>query len=249
MELNLNVSIIAEEPAVEPDTDISQLDNVVYMDRTEAKVGTEQTLSVRMKNTDGIQTVQFDLYLPDGVEVVLDDDGYELIELSLERTTARKMNQFSVVRTSNGAYRVLINSTRGNTFDGNDGEIATVRVRLADDMAAGDYPLIFKDIVLVNTSSVGYRMEYVKCTLSVDDYIPGDVNNDKAVDAIDLNAITNYILERRTFPFTFNVKAGDVNGDSVIDAIDLNAVTNMILHDSQAGAKPRAVVVGRIDNE
>lgn len=231
------------------DTDISQIDNVVYVECIEALAGTEQTLSIKMKNIDDIQTVQFDLYLPDGVEVVLDDDDYELIELSLDRTTARKMDQFSVVRTSNGAYRVLINSTRGNTFDGNDGEIVTARVKLADDMAAGDYPLIFKDIVLVNNSSVGYRTAYVKSTLSVDDYIPGDVNNDKAVDAIDLNAITNYILERRTFPFTFNVKAGDVNGDSVIDAIDLNAVTNMILHDSQAGAKPRAVVVGRIDNE
>ncbi len=237
---------------VDPDTDISQLSNVVYMDCTEAIVGTEQTLSIKMKNSDAIQTVQFDLYLPDGVEVVLDEDDYELIELSLERTTARKMDQFSVARTSNGAYRVLINSSRGNTFDGNDGEIATARVKLADDMAAGDYPLIFRDIVLVNTSSVGYRTPYVKSTWSIADYLPGDVNNDKFVDAIDLNAITNYILEHRTFPFTFNVKAGDINGDNLIDAIDLNAVTNMILHDAQEaqdGAKPRAVMVGIIDNE
>ena len=119
-------------------------------------------------------------------------------------------------------------------------------------MTPGNYPVIFRDIVLVNTSSVGYETDYVKCSLNIPDYKPGDVNNDTKVNAIDLNAITNYILEHRTFPFTFNVKAGDINGDNLIDAIDLNAVTNMILHDAQDaqdGAKPRAVMVGIIDNE
>ena len=240
---------ISEEPIVEPDTDISQYDNVVYMERVEARAGTEQTLSIRMKNTEGIQTVQFDFYLPEGVEVLKDEDDYELIELSLERTTARKMDSFSVQQLSSGAYRVLINSTRGNTFDGEDGEIATAQVRLSSDMEAGDYPIIFRDIVLVNTSTVGYETTYVKCTLNVPDYTPGDVNDDGKVNAIDLNAITNYILERRTFPFTFNTKAADLNDDGNINAIDLNMVTNMILHESTAsGAKRRAVLAGIIED-
>lgn len=239
---------VTEAPVVDEDTDISQIDNVVYITPFEAYGGDEVTLSIKMKNNVGIQTVQFDLYLPDGVEVVKDEDDFELIELSTERTTARKMNQFSVVQTSGGAYRVLINSTGGYTFDGNDGEIATAQIKLADDITPGDYPMIFRDIVLVTTSSEGFETDYVKFTLTVPDYMLGDVNSDRKVNAIDLNAITNYILEHRTFPFTFNTRAGDVNSDTKINAIDLNAVTNMILHQSSpAGIKLRAIEVGTFD--
>jgi len=239
---------VTDAPVVEEDTDISQIDNVVYITPFEAYGGDEVTLSIKMKNNVGIQTVQFDMYLPEGVEVVEDEDEFELIELSTERTTARKMNQFSVVQTSGGAYRVLINSTGGYTFDGNDGEIATAQIKLADDITPGDYPMIFRDIVLVTTSSEGFETDYVKFTLTVPDYMLGDVNSDRKVNAIDLNAITNYILEHRTFPFTFNTRAGDVNSDTKINAIDLNAVTNMILHQSSpAGIKLRAIEVGTFD--
>lgn len=231
---------VSEEPLVIDDTDISQLDNVVYIEPVTAYAGNTMTLSIKMKNTVGIQTVQFDLYLPEDVEVLQDEDDYELIELSTERTTARKMDQFSAIYTSNGAYRVLINSTRGNTFDGTDGEIVTAQIKLSDDIEGGDYPIIFRDIVLVDTNSEGFETDFVKSTLSVPDYLPGDVNNDGKVNAIDLNAITNYILEHRTFPFTFNTKAADINTDTKINAIDLNAVTNMILHSSTpSGIKRR----------
>ena len=221
------------------------------MESTEVSAGSEETLSIKMKNTDGIQTLQFDLYLPDGVEVLTDEDDFELIELSTERTTARKMDQFSVQRMSNGAYRVLINSSRGYTFDGTDGEIATVQVGISETMTPGNYPVVFRDIVLVNTSSVGYETDYVKCSLNIPDYKPGDVNNDTKVNAIDLNAITNYILERRDFPFTFNKKAANINGDKEtngdekINAIDLNAVTNMILNQgaTTSGANRRRVIL------
>ncbi len=60
-------------------------------------------------------------------------------------------------------------------------------------------------------------------------YMIGDVNGDGQVNAIDLNAIVNYILERRNFPFTFVEKAADLNGDLKVNAIDVNMVTNMIL--------------------
>ena len=225
---------------VEPneDTDISQMDNVVYINSVEGCIGQQLTLSVKMKNTVGIQTVQFDLYLPDGVTVAKDDDGFDLIELSTERTTARKMDSFSSSQLSNGAYRVLINSNNGYTFDGEDGEIALVTVNISPEMAEGDYPVILKDIVLVNTSSEGYETEYVKSTLTVSDYSPGDVNGDGKVNAIDLNAIVNYILERRTFPFTFLEKAADLNGDGKVNAIDVNTVTNMILR----GTTPRNAI-------
>lgn len=231
------------------DTVISDLDNVVYIDNVEGFVGQQLTLSVKMKNTVGIQTVQFDLCLPEGVIVAKDEDGFDLIELSTERTTARKMDSFSSSRVSGGAYRVLINSNHGYTFDGDDGEIVLVTVNVDPDMEEGDYPVILKDIVLVNTNSEGYETEYVKSTLTVFAYTPGDVNGDGKLNAIDLNSIVNYILEHRNFPFTFVEKAADLNGDNKINAIDVNALTNMILRGDapQSAKKQMPVMVGTIE--
>lgn len=236
------------------DTDIAAIDNVVYIENLEAAAGQELTLSVKMKNADGIQTVQFDLVLPDGIEMMKDEDGFELIELSTERTTSKKMDSFSSSLTSTGAYRVLINSSRGYTFDGTDGEIATVKVKVTEGVEEGELPLILKDIVLVNTGSVGYETSYVKSTLIISSFTPGDVNNDGKVNAIDLNAIVNYILERRTFPFTFVEKAADLNNDNSINAIDVNIVTNMILNGSSAnGIKakrtPEAIFIGVLEEK
>ncbi len=230
-QLTAKVAIEVPEPLI-PDTDLSSYDNVVYINPLSACSGQSLTFPVMMKNAVGIQTVQFDLYLPDGVTVAKDEDGFDLIELSTERTTTRKMDSFSSIQTADGAYRVLINSSGGYTFDGTDGEIARVTVNIVADMAEGDYPLILKDIVLVNTSSEGFETPYVKATLTVSDYSPGDVNGDGKVNAIDLNAIVNYILERRTFPFAFLEKAADQNSDNKINAIDVNVITNMILKGS-----------------
>jgi len=231
------------------DTEISGLDNVVYIDNVEGFVGQQLTLSVKMKNTVGIQTVQFDLCLPEGVTVAKDEDGFDLIELSTERTTARKMDSFSSSQVSGGAYRVLINSNRGYTFDGEDGEIALVTVNIDPEMQEGDYPIYLRDIVLVNTNSEGYETEYVKSTITVSAYTPGDVNGDGKLNAIDLNAIVNYILEHRNFPFTFVEKAADLNADDKINAIDVNALTNLILRGEtpQSAKKQMPIMVGTLE--
>ncbi len=151
------------------DTDISSLANVVYINPLTAAAGSQQNVSVCMKNTVGIQTVQFDLVLPqqEDIRVALDDEGFELIELSLARTTKRKMDSFGVTTISEGHYRVVINSTGGFTFDGNDGEIATAVINVGNTVTPGDYPVLIKDIVLVDQSSNGFETEVVKTTMKV----------------------------------------------------------------------------------
>lgn len=227
---NLTKTVSVEVPASdEPDTDISEIGNVIYIGNISGCPGGRQTLSVKMKNAVAIQTVQFDLYLPNGVSVAKDNENFELIELSTERTTSKKMDTFSSNFTATGAYRVLINSNQGYSFDGNDGEIVLITIDVSPEMEAGDYPIFLKDIVLASTASDGYETSSVKSTIHISNYKVGDVNNDGKVNAIDLNAIVNFILERRNYPFQFMEKAADLNGDNKINAIDVNMVANMIL--------------------
>lgn len=161
------VSMLCMAAKAQTATDVSTMDNVVYMEPVTIAAGTSQTLSIKMKNTVGIQTVQFDMVFPEGIRVALDDDNYEMFFLSTARTTARKMDSFSAVTLSDGHYRVLINSTKGETFDGTDGEIVQVTVNVAATAEAGNRPVLIKDIVLVDTGSNGFRTDEVNTVITV----------------------------------------------------------------------------------
>ena len=175
----LMFSLIGLLAKAQGDTDISSMDNVVYMNPVTVAAGSQQTLSICMKNTVGIQTVQFDMILPEGIRVALDEDGFEMFSLSTARTTARKMDSFSGVTISDGHYRVLINSTKGNTFDGTDGEIVQVVVNVASTVQQGDYPITFKEIVLVDTGSNGFETEFVQTTMTVSGVDDGRIHFDE----------------------------------------------------------------------
>ncbi len=179
-------------------TDVSTMDNVVYMEPVSLVAGTTQTLSIKMKNTVGIQTVQFDMVFPEGIRVALDEDGYEMFFLSTARTTARKMDSFSAVTLSDGHYRVLINSTKGETFDGTDGEIVQVTVNVAANAEIGDLPVVFKDIVLVDTGSNGFRTDEVTTIITV--VAAGEIRTvlDEASTSLPTDEVNANVLVRRT---------------------------------------------------
>lgn len=210
------------------DTDISSLNNVIYIGNVESPKGSRFTLSVKMKNTAEIQGFGFDLYLPDGVTVAKDEDGFNLVTLSTERTTEKKTNYFDSNIMDNGALRVLASSTGGYTISGTDGEIVKVVVNISQDMEEGDYPIILREIALSDNNSQGYETDYVKSTLTVSAYIPGDVNGDGKVNVIDFTAIANFILGKT--PAGFNEKAANVVVDEKVNVVDLTAVANIILY-------------------
>lgn len=215
------------------DTDITLLDNAVYVASTEARCGGETVLSVKMKNDVAIQTLQFDLYLPEGVAVVLNEDD-ELLTASTERI--RKFNYFQSATQSDGAIRLLAQATTTNVPAG-DGEICRLTISVPDDMAEGDYPVIIKNTLMVEKDNTSHSPEpnEVRSTLTVLQYTPGDVNNDGEVNAIDFNMIGNHILSLSQTGF--NLRAADMNSDGEVNAIDFNMVGNMILGGGNASSR------------
>lgn len=221
------------------DTDISQMDNVVYIENVEANAGKQLTLSVKMKNTVEVQGFGFDLYLPDGVTIAEDEDGFSLVTLSTERTTEKKTNYFDSNIMDGGFLRVLASSTKGYTISGNDGEIVQIIVNIDKDMEAGDYPIILKEIALSDNNSQGYETSYVKSTLTISSYTPGDVDGNGKINVVDFTAIANYILGKT--PAGFIEKAADVDGNGKVNVVDLTAVANLILYGSTGQANARAL--------
>ena len=155
------VSVYAEN------TDISALETVVYINPVSAEAGMDLTLSVRMKNAMDVEGFMFDLYLPEGISVKTDADGYPEVTLSTERTTPKKTNSFDSAFQPDGGLRVLGASTNGSTISGNDGEIVQVVVTVNSKMEEGDYPIILKNISISDTEATSHRTEYVESSISV----------------------------------------------------------------------------------
>lgn len=149
------------------DTDISQLNNVLYINRTEAISGNSVTLSVNMKNSVQAEGFGFDLYLPTGVTVAKDTDGFPEAYLSTMRTTARKTNTFESAIRSDGSLRVFAASTNGSVISGNDGEVCTVVVNISSDMEEGEYPIILREITISDVNAQSHDVDMVKSTLVV----------------------------------------------------------------------------------
>ena len=183
-----------------------------------------------MNNTIAITGFQCDVYLPDGVTPVQDEDGFYLMDISLERTTKMKTDFSTSALQSDGSLRFMCNSTRSYTFSGNEGEVATLTVSIDPNIEEGAYPLILKNIRISDKNSNAYRIDYVKTTLTISSCTLGDANNDGDIDVADFTAIANYIMG--TPPATFVEKAADVNVDGEIDVADLTGVANIILYGS-----------------
>ena len=148
-------------------TDISAIENVIYIEPTEVRTGSEAELSVKMKNSVEAEGFGFDLYLPDGLTFKTDVDGFPEAYLSTLRTTARKTNTFESVIRPDGALRVMAASTNGSVISGSDGEVATVKIHVDSDVTPGVLPIILRQIAISDSEAHSYDTEEVKSYVTV----------------------------------------------------------------------------------
>lgn len=229
---NAVVAFKAKQVKAGDDTDITEFDNVVFIEGMEGAAGQQVTLSLKMNNTIAPTGFQCDVYLPEGVTAAQDEDGFYLMDISTERTTAKKTDYSNSALQPDGGLRFMCSSTKSYTFSGNEGEVAYLTVNIDPDLEEGSYPLILRNIEISDANSNAYRVSYVKTTLTITSYTLGDANNDGSIGVSDFTAIANYIMG--TPPANFVEKAADVNADGVISVSDLTGEANIILYGSVA---------------
>ena len=207
-------------------TDINQLNNVLYSTETSAYPGKQVDVQINMKNTNAITSWQADLILPEGFSIAQDSYGDPAIWISGARTKSSK-HSISSSLLDDGSIRLLCTSNTNKTFSGTDGEVATMTLNVADNVAPQDYPIIFSNISLVETTSESHWISRITSKLNVDSYTLGDVNNDGDINSIDLVGIVTFILET---PIEGNIReAADLNHDNLINNVDYVSEVNVIL--------------------
>lgn len=149
------------------DTDISELDNLIYADAVTVAPGGDSEIVFNMKNSKGVTGFQFDVYLPEGVSVPEVEDGILDASLSTVRTTLQKTNTFECGAMKNGSYRILAASTRNAFFEGNDGEVVRVRIHADESVAEGTYPVYIREIELTDDRGGTFNTAEVVSSLTV----------------------------------------------------------------------------------
>lgn len=205
--------------------DIQTNNTLAFAETLKAATGSEFRLPIEMNNTDEITGVQFDLYLPEGMQLSQDEYGDYNIELS-ERTTARRHSVASRVMPD-GALRVVVSSQQNATFSGNSGTLLTLVLFPASTLEAGDYDVELKNVILTDPNANRYAAPDIKSVITVSTYTLGDVNNDGFIDVADLAGVVRFILENADATLIFN--AADMDGNGVVEINDYAALVNVIL--------------------
>lgn len=130
--------------AIAQTTTIDDLENVVYLENSKAIVGSTVTVPVCLNNQALVTNVEFNFTLPKGITIAKDDEGYYLVE---NGTRANGHLSVPAVKEDGTVY-VLCYSPTSRTYNGNNGDVATITFKISDDVKPGVYEITLKDQVI-----------------------------------------------------------------------------------------------------
>ncbi|WP_407401409.1 dockerin type I repeat-containing protein [Sodaliphilus sp.] len=236
----IHIDAAGSEPE-EDTTDILSMTYALYCNDVKTRPGQQVEMKLNMKNATPVCLWQTDLVLPEGFSVATDEAGELAISISGNRTSQSKHN-IAANTLKDGSVRILCSSTTNKEFLDNDGEVATILLNVPNDIADGEYSLMIRSQLMVenNATATTYKVENVATKIIVKDYTLGDVNNDDAINGVDLVYISNIILEN---PVEGAIaKAADMNYDGVVNGTDYVLEVNQILERPAAqSSAPRKV--------
>lgn len=228
--------------------DISSYDNIIYLEPSTCVKGKTITLPLYLKNTAEITAVQFDLLLPNGVDVrkKTNSQTYDIMfNESSDRTDAGSHSISSALQ-ENGSIRVLCYSSSLAVFAGGDGAVLDIPLEVSNDMPSGKYYFSIDNIVLTDKNENKYTIENYSSIINIVSTIPGDPNADGVIDVADIVATANHILGNSIEVFI--AEAADLDVDGTIDVADIVGISNLILVGNTSRKVMRKTATQNVDN-
>ena len=229
----------ADDETASPDN----YDNTLMLGDLTTAAGKEVVLPIKMKNSCDISAYQFDLYLPEGFTVAVDEDGMEKIEVG-SRTTSRR-HVIDCAKQKDGSLRVIAYSMKNYNFENGDGDVAKITINVPSGIADGMYNVVLKNIVLSTARSEKFEVAKILGQIEVNSTKPGDLNNDGVLNVADVTGLVALVLGESTEDVPSHV--ADLTGDGKIQVNDVVALVNLILSENvetvSAMSAPRLMAV------
>ncbi len=207
--------------AVTVSDDLYDYDNYLAISDTTVMPGETVVIPVRMINDASIISIQTDIILPEGLEL-LQEDGEYLIDPSPRMTGAYSIMGNAV---SNDTIRVICRATIYEPFAGQSGDdLFYITVKVADD-AEGDYTVRLKNTQLTNSDFVDLMAPEVAANVKA--YTLGDINGDGNVTVGDVTDLIDYLLFGNASDI--NLSSADCNHDNKVNISDVTDLIDYLL--------------------
>ena len=207
--------------AVTVSDDLNDYVNYLAMSDTTVMPGETVVIPIRMINDESIISIQTDIILPEGLEL-LQEDGEYLIDPSPRLTGA-----FSIMgnAVSNDTIRVICRATIYEPFAGQSGDdLFYITVKVADD-AEGDFTVRLKNTQLTNSDFVDLLAPEVAANVKA--YTLGDINGDGNVTVGDVTDLIDYLLFGNASDI--NLSSADCNHDNKVNISDVTDLIDYLL--------------------
>ena len=181
--------------------------------------GAEVVVPVELVNTTEVMGIECKVQIPEGFSVAKKADG----SLKVEQTE-RKADQTLTAAVDGNVLTVKTSGTQAYT--GNTGAVFTIAIAPDEATAPADYVLKVTDVKFVNATGVASRPD-AKTTLTLRDYVLGDVDSDQLVAINDAVIVMNHIVGADT-P-AFNAKAADIDGNGSVEINDAVLIMNTVV--------------------
>ena len=228
-----------EDGGFEKTCDLVVMSNDYYItlaDEVNSFIDNVAELPLMLHNAEAAQGIQFDVYLPEGLD--MDSNGY-----SIQMSGRAQNHTVTAARRSDGSIRVIVYSLDGASFNENDGRLLTLPIITRENV--GDYKVEVKNINISGPNSFNFSAPDYTATIHVADYPLGDSNGNGFVSIQDATNTVDEILERWTDRFIR--KAADVNCDGVITVSDVTATIDIILERPTASNQANRTAVASDD--
>lgn len=145
------------------DTDLTALNNVVYIAPATLTQGQTQTIALNAKNKDNLRAFQCEVVLPEGIT-------FKSFAVAGERSDGKNFG-LSGANFSDGVVKVLFGGNSEDVIVPGDGQIALITVEISASLAVGSYPIRVQNTVL---NGLDTEADIVESTLTVSDRITLD---------------------------------------------------------------------------
>lgn len=204
-------------------TDISKLDNAIYINPITTSKGSKTTACIRLKNAQSATAYVFDLVLPDGITVAMNDKGKYLDQLSDRHDDHTRTINYK----GDNTYSLSALSGNSEVLSGSDGAIRIVTLQVDENIAENVYAIEIKNASYSKTDGTLVSVPDTKTSVSVVNYLMGDVNGNGGVDIGDAVSIVNQLVGKENT--TFVEKAADTNYNGQIDIGDAVTIVNYLV--------------------
>jgi hypothetical protein len=190
-----------------------------------ARSGSTVETAINLTNeSEDLTAYQFDLILPDGISLGVNDKGkYVVSKTSRYEDDSQTLN-VSKLEGSENTYRFVCFSMSSEVITGTSGAILNAALTIRGSVNEGSYEATITNIVFTKTDGTQLKLDDAKFNIVVNNVIPGDVNGDGEVNVADLVAVSNYMAGDDTV----SKEKADVNSDGEVNVADLVAISNIM---------------------